>query len=63
MTADSAPVWLPQPDHPELSDGVWDMIERCLEVDPSRRLTVAEAEAILEAEPVYVNWGVPFGFL
>lgn len=35
------------------------MIKKCLETDPSRRLTVAEAEAILEAEPVYVNWGFP----
>ena len=56
-------VQLPQPENPELSDEVWDMIERCLELDLFRRLTVAEAEAILDAEPVYVKWGAPFGFL
>ena len=63
ITADLTLTHLPQPDHPELSDEVWDMIEKCLEADPSRRLTVAEAETILEAEPVYVTWGSPFEFL
>ena len=61
--ADSVPAQLPQPDHPELSEEVWDMIEKCLEAEPSCRLTVAEVEAVLEAEPVYVNWGSPFEFL
>ena len=39
------------------------MIGKCLEVDLSRRLTVVEVETILEAEPVYVNWGSPFEFI
>ena len=39
------------------------MIEKCLEADPSRRLIVAQVEAVLEAEPVYVNWGSPFEYL
>lgn len=63
ITADSASARLRQPNHPELSDQVWDMIEKCLETEPPRRLTVAEVDAILEAEPVYVNWGSSFGFL
>lgn len=63
MIADSVPARLPRPDHPELSDEVWDVIGKCLEVDLSRRLSVVEVETILEAEPVYVNWGSPFEFI
>ena len=63
IAAGSAAARLSQPDHPELSDEVWDMIGKCLEADPSHRLEVAEVETILEAEPVYVNWGTPFEFL
>ena len=33
VTADIAPARLPRPDHPELSDEVWDVIEKCLEPD------------------------------
>jgi len=62
ITADIAPARLPRPNHPELSDEVWDMVEKCLEVDPDRRLTAASVEVILEAEPVYVVLGSPSEF-
>jgi hypothetical protein len=39
-----------RPNHPDLSDRVWDMIEGCWEGDPSQRKTITEAVAILEAE-------------
>ena len=34
VTADIATARLPRPDHPELLDEVWDMIEKYLESDP-----------------------------
>ena len=40
----------PRPDHPELSDRVWGMINGCWESVPSRRRTVMEVIAVLEAE-------------
>ena len=40
----------PRPDHPELSDRVWEMIEGCWENIPSRRRTITEVITVLDAE-------------
>lgn len=40
----------PRPVHPEATDHVWDMIQRCWNRDPLSRLTAAEVVDILEAE-------------
>ena len=40
----------PRPNHPELSDRMWGMIEGCWESDPSRRKTIAEVIVTLDAE-------------
>jgi len=39
-----------RPDHPELSDRLWKLIEGCWKSDPARRKTIAEVVDILEAE-------------
>ena len=39
-----------RPDHSELTDCVWKMIEGCWKGDPSRRKTMSEVVATLEAE-------------
>jgi len=39
-----------RPDHPELSDRVWKMIEGCWKSDPAQRKTITEVVTILEAE-------------
>lgn len=40
----------PRPRHPELSDRVWDVIEKCWHGDPSRRIPIEAVVAILEGE-------------
>ena len=40
----------PRPAHPELSDRMWGMIKGCWECDPSRRKTITEVIAVLNAE-------------
>ena len=40
----------PRPDHPEVTDRVWDMIERCWNKDPFNRMTAAEVIDVLEAQ-------------
>lgn len=40
----------PRPDHHEVSDRVWGMIERCWESVPSRRVPAREVVELLEAE-------------
>jgi len=39
-----------RPNHPELSDRVWRVIEGSWKVNPAKRKTIAEVVAILEAE-------------
>ena len=39
-----------RPDHPELSDRVWEMIKGCWESVASRRRTIADVIAVLGAE-------------
>lgn len=39
-----------RPDHPELSDRVWKAIKGCWKGNPTKRKTMAEVVAILEAE-------------
>lgn len=39
-----------RPDHSELSDCVWEMIKGCWKGDPTRRKSMSEVVAILEAE-------------
>ena len=39
-----------RPDHPELSNSLWKLIEGCWEGDPAQRKTIAEVVGILEAE-------------
>lgn len=40
----------PRPDNPELSNRVWDTINKCWERTPSRRITIADAVSVLETE-------------
>lgn len=40
----------PRPDNPELSDRVWDMINKLWEHTPSQRITIADAASVLETE-------------
>jgi hypothetical protein len=40
----------PRPDHPEVTDRVWDVIERCWSRNPLNRMTAAEVVDALEAE-------------
>ena len=40
----------PRPNHPQLSDDVWGMIEGCWESVPVRRRTIAEVVITLDAE-------------
>ena len=40
----------PRPDHPEVTDRVWNVIERCWTRDPLNRMTAAGVVDILEAE-------------
>ncbi|KAF9651178.1 kinase-like protein [Thelephora ganbajun] len=40
----------PRPDHPEVSDRVWYMIERCWNRIPSERMSIGGAVDLLEAE-------------
>ena len=40
----------PRPNHPELSDRVWEMIEGCWESEPARRRTITEVVVALNAE-------------
>ena len=42
--------WSSRPNHPELSNRVWEVIKGCLEKIPSRRKTIAEVATALEAE-------------
>lgn len=57
----------PRPHDPELSDRLWDMIDRCWANIPSQRITTQEAVEVLEAElrqtrptpsllPLYDSW-------
>ena len=39
-----------RPLHPEVSDRVWDMIQRCWRGTPSQRMTAADVVQLLEAE-------------
>lgn len=39
-----------RPDHHELSDRVWEMIQGCWKGDPAKRKTATEVVTILEAE-------------
>jgi hypothetical protein len=40
----------PRPNHHEISDRVWYMIERCWHIVPSKRMSVEEVVDLLEAE-------------
>jgi len=37
-----------RPDHPELSDRLWGLIEKCWEGGPAQRKTIAEVVGVLE---------------
>ena len=39
-----------RPHHPELTDGLWGVIEGCWRMDPARRITVQEVVDALEME-------------
>ena len=39
-----------RPNHPEVSDGVWDAIQRCWDRDPFQRMTADDVVDLLEAE-------------
>ena len=40
----------PRPVHPEVSEGVWNMIQKCWKRSPFQRMTAAEVVELLEAE-------------
>ena len=40
----------PRPDHPEVSDRVWEMMKQCWERVPPKRITIREVVRTLEAE-------------
>jgi len=40
----------PRPNHPELSDRVWEVIKGCLESVPWQRKTIAEVVVALDVE-------------
>lgn len=40
----------PRPEHPELSDRVWEMIKGCWEVNPAQRMTITKVITILNEE-------------
>ena len=40
----------PRPDHPEVSDRVWEMMKQCWERVPSKRMTIREVVRTLERE-------------
>ena len=39
-----------RPDHPEISDRIWETIEGCWRADPSKRKTITEVVAAFAAE-------------
>ena len=39
-----------RPAHPEISDGIWNMIEKCWHHIPSQRMSIGEVVGILVAE-------------
>ena len=54
-----------RPDHREVSDRVWDMIQGCWDRDPSQRMTIADVSSILEVEAhggVHARPGLNQGF-
>jgi len=40
----------PRPNHSELSNNVWEVIEGCWRSEPARRKTIAEVVIALDAE-------------
>ena len=40
----------PRPNHHEVSDRIWSMVERCWHTVPSRRMSIEEVVGLLEAE-------------
>ena len=40
----------PRPDRPEISDRLWRMIRQCWHIEPSQRMSIAEAVSLLETE-------------
>jgi len=40
----------PRPDHPELSNRLWETIKGCWKVDPGQRKKITRVVAVLEAE-------------
>lgn len=40
----------PRPNHPEVTDRMWKMMEQCWEREPSKRTTIKGVVRILEAE-------------
>lgn len=40
----------PRPNHPELSNNLWEMIEGCWQSEPARRRAIAEVVIALDAE-------------
>ena len=45
IAADERP---PRPTHPQLSDPLWEMIQKCWRREPSERPTIQEVVAFLE---------------
>ena len=50
---------LPRPDHPEISDRVWEMMKKCWGRVPSERITIMEVVRILEAGRADKSHGAP----
>lgn len=48
-----------RPDHPEVSNQVWEMMVKCRKRVPSERATITEVARILEAEHMTKFHAVP----
>jgi len=49
----------PRPDHPEVSDRMWEMMRQCWKRAPPERITIVEVVRVLEAEHTAKFHGVP----
>jgi len=49
----------PRPDHPEVSDRMWEMMKQCWKRAPPERITIMEVVRVLEAEHTAKFHGAP----
>lgn len=49
----------PRPDHPEVSDRIWEMMKQCWKRTPPERIAIVEVVRVLEAEHTARFHGAP----